>query len=100
MYLIQARLQICVVNINLNFFKAHSDSGTEYQQMRSVYFVEFDPADRNFHKYKNVIIIIVLMEFHCIRECANRKSAVWGLNIWASYLCMSCYSVDYVQGCA
>jgi hypothetical protein len=26
------------------------------------------------------------MEFHCIRECTNRKSAVWGLNVWALYL--------------
>jgi hypothetical protein len=75
MYLIQAGLQICVLNIHFNFFKAHLDSGIEYQQIRSVYFVEFDPADRSFQKYKNVIIIIVLMEFHCIRECTNRKSA-------------------------
>jgi hypothetical protein len=76
MYLIQAGLQMCVLNINFNFFRAHSGSGTEYQQIRSVYFVEFDPANRSLHKYKNVIIIIVLMEFHCIRECTNRKSAV------------------------
>jgi len=45
MYLIQAGLQICVLNIHFNFCKAHSDSGIEYQQIRSVYFVEFDPAD-------------------------------------------------------
>jgi hypothetical protein len=76
MYLIQAGLQICVLNIHFNFFKAHSDSSIEYQQIRIVYFVESDLADRSFHKYKNAIIIIVLMEFHCIRECINGKSAL------------------------
>jgi len=101
MYLIhiQAGLQICVLNIHFNFFKAHSDSGTEYKQITSVYFVEFVTADGSFHKYKNVIIIIALMEFHYIWECTNRKSAAWGLNVWALYFCMFCYSVDYVQGC-
>jgi len=54
MYLIQAGLQICVVNIHFNFFKPHSDSGTEYEQIRSVYFVESGLADRSFHTYKNV----------------------------------------------
>jgi len=75
MYLIQTGLQMCVLNIHFNFFKAHSDSGAEYKQIRSVYFVEFDVADRSFRKYKNVIIIVALMEFQCIRECTYRKSA-------------------------
>jgi hypothetical protein len=42
-----------------NFFQAHSDSGTEYKQIRSVYFVEFDLADRSFRKYTNIIIIVL-----------------------------------------
>jgi len=37
MYLIQAGLQICVLNININFFQAHSDSGTEYKNQKCVF---------------------------------------------------------------